>query len=159
MATVSPCLWFDGKAEEAARFYVSLLPGSRIETVVPYSLDMPGGKAGEVMAVEFTLGGERFLALNGGPHFQFSPAVSFFIHCAGQAELDSVWERLLDGGTPMQCGWITDRYGMTWQVVPAALGTMMKDPDPARIRRLTEAMMPMVKLDLAALERAFRGEG
>jgi predicted 3-demethylubiquinone-9 3-methyltransferase (glyoxalase superfamily) len=157
MSTISPCLWFDGKAEEAARYYVSLLPNSRIDAVLPYTVETPGGKPGDVMLVEFTLAGSPYLALNGGSNFAFTPAISLFVPCADQAEVDQLWNALLDGGTPMACGWITDRYGISWQIVPEAMTRMIKDKDSAKVRRVMEAMMTMVKLDLAVLERAYRG--
>jgi predicted 3-demethylubiquinone-9 3-methyltransferase (glyoxalase superfamily) len=141
---IAPCLWFDGKAEEAARFYVSLLPDSRIDAVLPFG-------------VEFTLAGAGYISLNGGPHYQFTPAISLFVSCADQAEVDRLWDALCDGGSPQRCGWVTDRYGVSWQIVPAALGRMMKDRDPERVRRVTEAMMTMIKLDIHALETAYRG--
>ncbi|MEN3952086.1 VOC family protein [Iodidimonas sp. SYSU 1G8] len=158
MSRISHCLWFDGKAEEAARFYVSLLPDSRIDSVIPYSVDGPGGAAGKVMLVEFTLAGLSYQALNGGPHYQFTPAISLSVTCEDQAEVDRLWAALCDGGTPVQCGWVTDRYGLSWQVVPRAFIDMMKSPDKAAVRRATAAMMTMIKLDVAALERAFAGE-
>jgi predicted 3-demethylubiquinone-9 3-methyltransferase (glyoxalase superfamily) len=158
MSKIAPCLWFDGKAEEAARFYVSLLPDSRIDAVVPYVAETPGGKPGDVMVVEFTLAGSRYMALNGGPYFQFTPAISLFVACADQAEVDRLWDALSVGGTPQQCGWITDRYGVTWQVVPEVLGRMIKDKDPARARRVTEAMLKMIKLDIETLEKAYEGQ-
>ena len=157
MSKITTCLWFDGKAEEAARFYVSLLPDSRIDTVMPYMMDMPGGKPGDTMLVTFTLAGLSYMALNGGPHFQFSPAISFIVDCADQAEVDRLWDTLLDGGSPMQCGWLTDRYGVAWQIVPTALGEMMKDKDPAKVQRVTQAMLKMVKIDIAALRKAYDG--
>jgi predicted 3-demethylubiquinone-9 3-methyltransferase (glyoxalase superfamily) len=157
MSKIKPCLWFDGKAQEAAEFYVSLLPDSRIDTVMPYSVETPGGKPGDVMLVEFTLAGESYMALNGGPYFQFTPAISLFVSCADQAEVDRLWDALSVGGSPIQCGWITDRYGVSWQVVPEALGIMTKDKDPAKVRRVMEAMQQMVKLDVGALEAAYRG--
>jgi predicted 3-demethylubiquinone-9 3-methyltransferase (glyoxalase superfamily) len=157
MSKITPCLWFDGKAEEAARFYVSLLPDSRIDIVLPYPVETPGGKPGDTMLVEFTLAGESYMALNGGPYFQFTPALSLYVNCNGQAEVDRLWDALSDGGTPMQCGWITDRYGVSWQIVPAALGVMMKDKDTAKVRRATEAMLQMIKLDVAQLEKAYNG--
>jgi len=110
-----------------------------------------------VMLVEFTLAGESYMALNGGPSFQFTPAISLSVSCADQAEVDRVWNALSDGGSPQQCGWITDRYGVSWQVVPAALATMMKDEDPAKVRRVMEAVLTMIKLDVSALENAYRG--
>lgn len=157
MSKITPCLWFDGKAEEAAQFYVSLLPNSRIDAVLPYSVETPGGKPGDVMLVEFTLAGESYMALNGGPYFQFTPAISLSVSCADQAEIDRVWNALSDGGSPQQCGWITDRYGISWQVVPAEIGTMMKDKDPAKVRRVMEAVLKMIKLDVSELEKAYRG--
>ena len=157
MSKIKPCLWFDGKAQEAAEFYVSLLPDSRIDTVMPYSVETPGGKPGDVMLVEFTLAGESYMALNGGPYFQFTPAISLFVSCDDQAEVDRLWDALSVGGSPIQCGWITDRYGVSWQIVPEALGIMTKDKDPAKVRRVMEAMQQMVKLDVGALEAAYRG--
>jgi predicted 3-demethylubiquinone-9 3-methyltransferase (glyoxalase superfamily) len=157
MSKITPCLWFDGKAEEAARFYVSLLPDSRIDAVLPYTVETPGGKPGDTMLVEFTLAGESYMALNGGPYFQFTPAISLFVSCNDQAEVDRLWNALSDGGTPMQCGWITDRYGVSWQIVPAAFVAMMKDKDTAKVRRVTEAMLQMIKLDVDQLEKAYNG--
>jgi predicted 3-demethylubiquinone-9 3-methyltransferase (glyoxalase superfamily) len=157
MSKIAPCLWFDGKAGEAAQFYVSLLPDSRIDTIVPYSAETPGGVPGNVMSVEFTLAGQSYMALNGGPYFQFTPAISLFVSCADQAEVDRLWDALSVGGSPPRCGWITDRYGVSWQIVPAALGTMMKDKDRAKARRVTEAMLQMVKLDIGQLEQAYEG--
>src|SRR4051794_4388960 len=122
MSKIAPCLWFDGKAEEAANYYVSLLPASRVDTVLRYAAETPGGSPGQVMSVEFTLAGSRYMALNGGPYFQFTPAISFFVSCADQAEVDRLWSALSDGGAPQRCGWITDRYGVSWQIVPEALG-------------------------------------
>lgn len=158
MAAIAPCLWFDGKAEEAAKFYVSLLPDSRIDTVVPYTVETPGGSPGDVMLVEFTLAGSRYTALNGGPSFPFTPAISLLVSCADQTEVDRLWEALSDGGTPQQCGWITDRYGVSWQIVPEAVMRMHKDRDAARAERVMDAMMKMIKLDLATLEKAYQGE-
>ena len=155
VSKITTCLWFDGKAEEAARFYVSLLPDSRIDTVMPYMMEMPGGKPGDTMLVTFTLAGLSYIALNGGPHFQFSPAVSFIVNCADQAEVDRLWSALLEGGSPMQCGWLTDRYGVSWQIVPIVLGEMMKDQDPAKVQRVTQAMLKMVKIDIAGLRKAY----
>lgn len=157
MTEISPCLWFDGKAEEAARFYVSLLPNSRIDAVVPFATETPGGSPGNTMLVEFTLAGSRYSALNGGPYFQFTPAISLYVNCADQAEVDRLWNALLDGGTPMQCGWITDRYGLSWQIIPEALSRMVKDKDSARAKRVMEAMMQMIKIDVATIEKAYQG--
>jgi len=158
MSKITPCLWFDGKAEEAAQFYVSLLPNSRIDAVLPYSVETPGGSPGDVMSVEFTLAGQGYMALNGGPYFQFTPAISLFVSCVDQAEVDRLWDALSAGGSPQRCGWITDRYGVSWQIVPAVLGTMIKDKDIAKVRRVTEAMLQMVKLDIGPLEQAYHDE-
>ncbi|WP_029005961.1 VOC family protein [Azorhizobium doebereinerae] len=150
MSKISPCLWFDGEAEEAARFYVSLLPGSRIETVQTNPIDTPAGPAGSVLVVEFTLAGQTFMALNGGTRFAHTLATSFRIACADQGEVDRLWAALCaDGGQAQQCGWLIDRYGVPWQITPAALLA-----DPARAPRVMAALMGMVKLDLAALEAA-----
>jgi predicted 3-demethylubiquinone-9 3-methyltransferase (glyoxalase superfamily) len=155
MSKIAPCLWFDGKAEEAARFYVSLLPDSRIDKIMYYRADTPGGSTGSVMAVNFTLAGQQFIALNGGPHFQFTPAISFFVDCSNQAEVDRLWDTLSDGGSTERCGWLRDRYGVSWQIVPTALGQMLNDPDPERARRVMQAMLQMIKLDIGALEKAY----
>lgn len=154
---VTPFLWFDGAAHEAAAFYTSLLPDSRIERVARAAADTPSGPAGTVQTVEFTLAGSRFIALNGGPMFRFTEAVSFQIACDGQAEVDRLWSALADGGEEGACGWLKDRWGLSWQVVPAGLHELLGDPDPARARRATEAMLQMRKLDIAALERAADG--
>jgi predicted 3-demethylubiquinone-9 3-methyltransferase (glyoxalase superfamily) len=158
MSRIAPCLWFESQAEEAARFYVSLLPGSSIDTVQRSPIDTPSGPAGSVLAVQFTLAGQRWLAMNGGAPAQFNHAVSFQIDCAGQPETDRLWEGLLEGGgVEEQCGWLRDRFGVSWQVVPTALPRLLADPDPARARRAAEAMMKMIKLDIAELERAAAG--
>ena len=158
MSKITPCLWFDGEAEEAANFYVSLLPDSKIEVVQRNSVDSPGGKAGTVLVVEFTLAGQRFMALNGGMRFEYTHAVSFKIDCADQAEVDRLWDALLaGGGQASRCGWLKDRYGLSWQIVPKVLGQMMKDPDRARAKRVAEAMLKMVKFDIAGLQKAYEG--
>jgi predicted 3-demethylubiquinone-9 3-methyltransferase (glyoxalase superfamily) len=157
MSKVSPCLWFDGEAEAAASFYVSLLPDSRIERVLRNVLDGPAGKAGTVLVVEFTLAGRRFMALNGGTRFEYTHAVSFHIDCADQAEVDRLWDALSAGGAVEQCGWLKDRYGVSWQIVPSALGPMLSDPDPARAGRAMRALLGMVKLDVAGLKAAYDG--
>ncbi len=154
---VTPFLWFDGVAEEAAAFYTSLLPDSRIERVTRAAADTPSGPAGTVQTVEFTLAGTRFIALNGGPMFRFTEAVSFQIACDGQAEVDRLWSALAEGGEEGPCGWLKDRWGLSWQVVPTRLHELLGDPDPARARRATETMLQMRKLDIAALERAADG--
>jgi predicted 3-demethylubiquinone-9 3-methyltransferase (glyoxalase superfamily) len=156
MQKITPCLWFDGKAEEAMRFYMSIFPDSEIVNVMHYGDSGPGPKGG-VLAATFRLRGQEFMALNGGPHFQFTPAVSFFVACETQDEIDFLWEQLLAGGQPQQCGWLTDRYGVSWQIVPAALGRMLQDPDAEKANRAMTAMLGMIKLDIAALERAYAG--
>ena len=154
MDKISPCLWFDGQAEEAAKLYTSLFPGSRIVRVSRYGDAGPGPK-GSVMTVHFRLAGQDFVALNGGPQYRFTPAISLSVDCGTQREVDRVWDGLLRaGGTPVQCGWITDRYGVSWQVVPSILGELMRDPDPERSKRAMQAMLGMVKLDVAALKQA-----
>ncbi len=151
---VTPCLWFDGDAEEAARYYVSLLPDSRIDRVFRSPAETPSGPAGMVLVVEFTLGGVRLTGLNGGPQFPFTEAISLVVACDDQAEVDRLWDALGDGGTPSQCGWLKDRWGLSWQIVPVRLHELLADPDPDRARRAMEAMLTMTKLDIAELERA-----
>jgi predicted 3-demethylubiquinone-9 3-methyltransferase (glyoxalase superfamily) len=153
-----PCLWFDGNAEEAATFYVSLLPDSRIEAVWRTPADTPSGPAGTLLTVDFTLAGQRFQGLNGGPDFRFSEAVSFVIECADQAEVDRLWATLAaNGGEPGPCGWIRDRFGLSWQIVPRRLNELLSDPDPERARRTMEAMLRMGKIEVAELEAAAVG--
>ena len=135
MSKISPCLWFDGEAEEAAKFYVSLLPNSRIERVQKNVMDSPGGKAGTVLVVDFTLAGQRFMALNGGTRFEYTHAISFKIDCADQAEVDRLWDALSAGGRTEQCGWLKDRYGISWQIVPAVLRKCSAIPIPPRRSR------------------------
>jgi len=158
MSKVTPCLWFDGNAEEAANFYVSLLPGSHVETVMRSPADNPSTPAGAVLVVDFTLAGQRFTALNGGPDFAFTEAVSFVIDCEDQAEVDRLWDALIaGGGSPSQCGWLKDRYGLSWQVIPRQLGEILGSPDAEGSRRAMEAMLKMTKIDVAELRRAFAG--
>ena len=157
MQKVTPFLWFDGQAEQAARFYVSLLPDSRIERVTHSPADTPSGPAGMILTVEFTLAGTRFIGLNGGPYFQFTEAVSFEIACADQAEVDRLWKALSEGGSEGRCGWLKDRWGLSWQVVPTRLHELLTDQDPARAQRAMEAMLGMNKLNIAELERAADG--
>jgi predicted 3-demethylubiquinone-9 3-methyltransferase (glyoxalase superfamily) len=153
---ISPFLSFDGHAEEAANYYVSLFPDSRIERVVHSPMDTPGGKVGSVMIVEFTLAGTSFIALN-TPGFTFTEAVSFSIATEDQAETDRLWGTLIaDGGSEIACGWLKDRWGVFWQVTPKRLMELIKDPDPDRARRAMEAMVQMVKIDIAALEQAVK---
>jgi predicted 3-demethylubiquinone-9 3-methyltransferase (glyoxalase superfamily) len=157
MSRIAPCLWFDGEAEEAARFYVSLFPNSRIDRVQKNVTDSPAGKAGTVLIVEFTLAGQRFLALNGGTRFEYTHAISFEVDCADQAEVDRLWEALSAGGTVEQCGWLKDRYGVSWQIVPTVLSQMLGDADPAKAERVMHAMLHMIKLDIDGLRRAYDG--
>jgi predicted 3-demethylubiquinone-9 3-methyltransferase (glyoxalase superfamily) len=151
------CLWFDGQAEEAAHYYVSVFKNSGIQRIGRYTEAGPG-PAGAVLIVEFTANGQKFVALNGGPQFTFDEAISFQIHCADQEEVDHYWDRLTEGGEPGPCGWLKDRYGLSWQVVPTRLIDMISDPDPDRAARATRAMLSMGKFDLATLEREFAGE-
>ncbi len=155
MSKISPCLWFDGEAEQAARFYVSLLPDSRIDHVQRNPVDGPAGKAGGVLVVDFTLAGQRFLALNGGMRFDYTHAISFHVDCADQAEVDRLWKALSDGGSVERCGWLKDRYGVSWQIIPTVLPKLLGDP--ARAPRVMQAMLQMVKLDIAGLQKAFEG--
>ena len=158
MSKITPCLWFDSEAEEAANFYVSLLPDSKIEVVQRNSVDSPGGKAGTVLVVEFTLAGQRFMALNGGMRFEYTHAVSFKIDCADQAEVDRLWDALLaNGGEASRCGWLKDRYGVSWQIVPTDLPKYIGGADRAGAARAMQAMLGMVKLDIAALKKAYEG--
>ena len=154
---VTPCLWFDGQARDAAEFYVSLLPGSSVDNVVLAPSDNPSGKEGDVLVVEFTLAGTKFTGLNGGPYFKFNEAVSFQINCADQAEVDRLWGALSAVPESEQCGWVKDRFGVSWQIVPQRLLELMSDADPDRARRTSEAMLKMKKLDIAALEAAAAG--
>jgi predicted 3-demethylubiquinone-9 3-methyltransferase (glyoxalase superfamily) len=154
---ITPFLWFDCKAEEAANFYVSIFKNSKIENVTRYGDAGPGPK-GSVMIVGFQLEGQKFTALNGGPHYIFSPAISFYVDCETQAEVDELWERLSAGGKKMQCAWLTDKFGVTWQIVPRALIELMQDKDPVKSQRVFKAMLQMTKIDIEGLKRAYRGE-
>lgn len=159
MTKITPCLWFDGNAEEAAAFYTSLLPDSRIDRVTRSPADNPSMSEGGVLTVEFTVAGQRFVGLNGGPQFPFTEAVSFMIDCEDQAEVDRLWDALTaNGGAPIQCGWLKDRFGLSWQIVPKALYDYVYGPDRDGARRAMEAMLKMVKLDVEGLRRAYEGE-
>jgi predicted 3-demethylubiquinone-9 3-methyltransferase (glyoxalase superfamily) len=151
------CLWFDTEGEEAASYYTSIFKNSKIGNVGRYTEAGPG-PAGTVMAVEFALNGQKFVALNGGPEFKFNEAISFQIFCADQDEVDYYWSKLSEGGEEGPCGWLKDKYGLSWQVVPTALMEMIADPDPEKAKRATEAMLAMSKFDIAALEKAYAGE-
>ena len=157
MQKITPFLWFNGDAEQAARFYVSLLPDSRIERINRAPADSPSGPAGMVLTVEFTLSGTRLIGLNGGPMYSFTEAVSFHIACADQAEVDRLWAALSEGGSEGRCGWLKDRWGLSWQVVPTRLHELLADPDPGRSRRAAEAMLKMNKINIAEMERAADG--
>lgn len=154
MQKITPFLWFDGKAEEAARFYVSIFKNSKVGKITRYG-DVGPGPKGTVMSVTFQLEGQDFYALNGGPAFKFSPAISFFVSCQTQEEVDELWEKLSEGGAKDRCGWLKDRYGVSWQIIPTALGELMNDPDPARAQRVMKAMMEMDKIDIARLRKAY----
>jgi predicted 3-demethylubiquinone-9 3-methyltransferase (glyoxalase superfamily) len=151
---ITPFLWFDGKAEEAANFYVSVFRNSKILKIARYGEAGPGPK-GSVMTVVFSLDGQEFIALNGGPNFKFTEAISFSVDCETQAEVDEFWEKLSAGGEQGPCGWLKDKYGLSWQVNPSVLGEMMTDPDPAKSKRVMEAMLQMKKIDIAGLRRAY----
>ena len=156
---ITPCLWFDGQAAEAAAFYTSLFPNSQVTSVLRSPADNPSGEKGSVLTVDFTLDGRSFIALNGGPDFKFNEAISLSIDCDDQAEVDRYWDALIaNGGEPSVCGWLKDRFGVSWQVVPRRLTEMYQSSDRAAAGRAMEAMLKMVKLDVAELERAFAGE-
>ena len=155
---IVPNLWFDTEAEQAAEFYLSVFKNSRIVNVARYPEGAPG-PTGTVMTVEFELDGQRFVGINGGPQFTFDEAVSFQITCETQDEVDYYWDRLTDGGQEVQCGWLKDRYGLSWQVVPTGMDELFNDPDPARAQRAMQAMLGMVKLDIAALRAAANQSG
>lgn len=150
-------LWYAKEAEEAARFYASVFPDSRVDRVTPLMSESPSGPPGSVKVVDFTLLGQRFQAISAGPHHEFNDAVSIVVQCADQEELDRYWNALLEaGGKAQACGWLIDRFGLRWQIVPAILDEMMGDKDPARSKRVTDALLKMVKLDIATLEKAYR---
>lgn len=159
MNKITPCLWFEKEAEAAANYYVSLLPDSRIVQVQKSPTDYPGGKAGAVLVVYFTLAGRSYMALNGGTTLEYNNCVSFMIDCKDQEEVDRLWRRILaDGGSEVECGWIRDKFKVPWQIIPSDLLHMMADPDPARVKRVFAAMMTMVKIDVAALHKAYAGD-
>jgi predicted 3-demethylubiquinone-9 3-methyltransferase (glyoxalase superfamily) len=153
---ITPFLWFDENAEEAVNFYVSIFKNSRIERIARYG-DAGPRPSGTVLTVEFQLEGQSFVALNGGPEFTFTPAISFYVNCETQQEVDELWEKLTAGGEEVECGWLKDRYGVSWQIVPSILPEMMQDKDPEKARRVTEAMFQMKKLDIKTLEEAYAG--
>ena len=156
MQKITPFLWFDGQAEQAAKFYVSVFKNSKLLEVTRQGGGGPRSKP-KVMFATFRLDGQEFMALNGGPQFKFTPAISFFVSCKTQKEVDDLWTRLSKGGEKGQCGWLKDRFGVSWQVSPTRLRDMLHDPDPARVGRVTAAFLQMTKFDLRALETAFNG--
>jgi predicted 3-demethylubiquinone-9 3-methyltransferase (glyoxalase superfamily) len=151
---ITPFLWFDGQAEEAANFYVSIFPNSKVRSTSRYGEAGPGPK-GSVMTIAFDLDGLSFTALNGGPMFKFTEAISLVVHCETQAEVDHYWDKLSAGGQQVQCGWLKDKYGLSWQIVPNALMELVQDKDPAKSQRVMEAMMQMKKIDIAGLKAAY----
>jgi predicted 3-demethylubiquinone-9 3-methyltransferase (glyoxalase superfamily) len=153
MQKITPFLWFDGKAEEAMNFYVSIFKNSKVVSVSRYGEAGPGPK-GSVMGATFELDGQRFFALNGGPEFNFTPAISFFVNCETQREVDELWEKLSAGGEKQRCGWLKDKYGLSWQIVPTVLGELLQDSDPAKSQRTMRAMLQMDKLDIQGLKDA-----
>ena len=154
MRRITPCLWFDGKAQEAMNFYASIFNNAKIGDVMRLG-DAGPGRKGSVLSVMFELDGQEFIALNGGPMCQFTPAISLFVKCETQVEVDTYWAKLLEGGTPQRCGWLTDKFGVTWQVVPSVLGAMLGDKDAGKASRVMAAMMKMIKLDIKQLQDAY----
>ena len=157
MQKINPFLWFDGNAEEAAKFYTSIFKNSKIHTISRYGDAGPGPK-GTAMVVTFELEGQQFLALNGGPQFKFTPALSLFVNCETQQEVDELWEKLSEGGRKDRCGWLQDKYGVSWQIIPTTLGQLMADPDPKKSSRVMQAMLQMDKIDIARLQQAYQGQ-
>ena len=155
---ISTFLWFDGNSEEAAKFYTGIFPDSRIDGMTRAPMDYPGGREGDVITVSFCLAGRSFIAMNGGPGHPFTNAISLSIDCADQAEVDRYWDALAEGGAPIMCGWIKDRFGLSWQVTPRALPRLLADPDRAKAKRVMAAMIEMVKIDVAAIEAAAEKE-
>jgi predicted 3-demethylubiquinone-9 3-methyltransferase (glyoxalase superfamily) len=157
MQKITTFLWFDDKAEEAMNFYLSVFKNSKVVSVSRYGDAGPGPK-GSVMVATFQLDGQEFMALNGGPHFKFTEAISLLVNCETQEEVDRFWEKLSDGGEKSQCGWLKDKYGLSWQIVPTVLGEMMQDKDPEKTKRVMEAMLQMDKLDIKSLKQAYEGK-
>jgi predicted 3-demethylubiquinone-9 3-methyltransferase (glyoxalase superfamily) len=157
MQKITPFLWFDGRAEEAANFYVSIFKNSKLGTVNRYG-DHGPGPTGAVMIATFQLDGQEFIALNGGPQFQFTPAISFVVNCETQEEVDHFWEKLSEGGKTLQCGWLQDKFGVSWQIVPATLGKLMSDPDREKTGRVMKALMQMTKIEIQKLQEAFESK-
>ena len=157
MQKITPFLWFNDKAEEAMNFYVSIFKNSKVGTVTRYGDAGPGPK-GSVMSATFQLEGQDFYALNGGPQFTFTPAISFFVNCETQQEVDELWDKLSEGGRKDRCGWLQDKYGLSWQIIPTILSTMLRDKDPAKANRVMQAMLQMSKIDIARLKQAYDQE-
>lgn len=157
MQKITPFLWFDGRAEEAANFYTSVFKASKILNIARYGDARPGPK-GAVMLVTFELEGQRFMALNGGPQYTLTPAISLFVDCETQSEVDDLWEKLSAGGAEVSCGWLTDKFGLSWQIIPRTLMELMGDKDPVKSQRVFKAMLGMIKIDIEGLQRAYRGE-
>jgi len=158
MQKITPHLWYAKEAEQAAAFYVSIFPDSRVDRVTALQSDSPSGPAGSVKVVEFTLFGQSFMAISAGPLDPFNHSVSFMVNCDDQAEIDRYWNALLEGGSAEACGWLKDKYGLSWQIVPTVLGEMMADPDREKARRAGDAMLKMTKFDIAKLKAAYRGD-
>jgi predicted 3-demethylubiquinone-9 3-methyltransferase (glyoxalase superfamily) len=154
MNKIQPCLWFDDQAKQAAKLYTSIFKNSKIENISYFGEEGPGVK-GKVLTVTFKLNGQDFMALNGGPQYKFTPAISLFVDCEGQDEVDELWEKLSDGGEKGPCGWLTDKYGVSWQIVPTILGTLLADKDAEKAGRVMRAMLQMSKLDIAQLKMAY----
>jgi len=157
MQKIKPFFWFDNNAEEAVKFYTSIFKNSKINTMTRYEEAGPFPK-GTVMVASFEIEGQQFMALNGGPMFKFTEAISFLVECANQQEVDELWEKLSAGGQKSQCGWLKDKFGVSWQIVPSVLGKLMSDKDPQKVARVTQAMLQMGKLDIAALQKAYDGK-
>jgi len=154
MQKITPFLWFDDQAEEAMKFYTSIFKNSKVGAVSRYGETGPG-KPGSVMTASFSLGGQDFMALNGGPEFHFTEAISFFVNCEDQAEVDTLWEKLCEGGEPGQCGWLKDKFGLSWQIVPIRLNELLQDRDPVKAGNVMRAMLAMSKIEIAELEKAY----
>jgi predicted 3-demethylubiquinone-9 3-methyltransferase (glyoxalase superfamily) len=157
MQRIVPFLWFDSNAEEAVNFYISIFKNSKILNIARYGDAGPGPK-GTVMTMNFQLEGQDLMALNGGPYYTFSPAISFFVNCETQDEVDELWEKLTAGGSDVQCGWLRDKFGVSWQIIPRTLIELMQDKDPMKSQRVFKAMMGMIKIDIEGLKRAYRGD-
>ncbi len=157
MQKITPFLWFDNSAEEAMNFYTSIFKNSKIVSITRYGDEIPGMK-GRVLTGVFELEGQRFMALDGGPQFNFTQGVSFYVSCDTQKEIDELWSKLSEGGKEIQCGWVTDKYGLPWQIIPPILGRLLSDKDPKKAKRVMQAMLKMVKIDIEGLKKAYEGK-